>query len=316
MVRVGETVGRFRLLAEIDEANAVGALFEAADEGARGRRVAVQLLPDGVALDERGLDELRAEAGALAQLHHPSIITVLDLGPQLFVLEPLGGVSLRAWLADGRKLRDETVRSIVLQLASAVAAAHSVGVVHRDLKPGTVVVRQGGSLQVAVIDFGVTRLLAQPQRAPAYLAPEQCDPDHADKIGPKTDVYALGVIAYELLIGRPPFDGDPEFVIAAHQSVHPIVDVLPPAWQRLVERMLAKRPSERPSMNEVIDELQRAELEPMPVDPWDDTLPRGQILTRRRRRLPPRRAWLPLVVTLVAAVATAAAGLVVLLARR
>ena len=236
------------------------------------RRVVVKLLPPELAATV-SLERFRREILVSAGLQHPNIVPVLQAGeanglPYL-VMPYVEGASLRARLADGPLRVVETV-SILRDVARALAFAHARGVVHRDIKPDNVLLSSGAAV---VADFGVAKALSTARResgpsgaahprgtitaagtslgTPDYMAPEQiaADPgaDH------RVDLYALGVMAYEMLTGATPFhDRPPQSLLAAHLTEAPVPvgelrPGLPVALCNLVMRCLAKAPDDRPS---------------------------------------------------------------------
>jgi tetratricopeptide (TPR) repeat protein len=190
-----------------------GVVYRARRSGLN-RITALKVLRGGPAADPREAARLRGEALALARIGHPNIIQIYEFGeasgqPYL-ALEFAPGGSLEARLRGGRQPA-HTAAALVANLGRAVHAAHRVGVVHRDLKPGNVLFAEDGTPKIA--DFGLAKRLnagdAQTRTGdilgtPCYMAPEQI---HGGPVGPPADVYALGAILYELLTGRPPFQG-------------------------------------------------------------------------------------------------------------
>jgi hypothetical protein len=227
---VGALVGGCRLLELLGEGG-MGSVWRARDE-ALGRDVAVKVLHGGV-LGRVGLQRFAQEAAALARLSHPSIATIFASGkagdgamaPPFFVLELVARAQPITSFAAQRQLTRDARVDLLVQVADAVQHAHQRAVVHRDLKPGNVLVGSDGVPKV--IDFGIARLCdadgvhttraGQVLGTLAYLSPEQSlgDPDHVDA---RTDVHALGLLGCELLTGRLPYPVEPASGVATHRD--------------------------------------------------------------------------------------------------
>jgi len=197
----------------------MGVVFRARQLGLN-RIVALKMLSTTAAADEGSLARFRAEGEAVAQLQHANIVQVFDIGENdglpFFAFEFVDGCNLAQTLhANLPPIREAA--EILETLARAVHFAHEHGILHRDLKPGNVMRARDGTLKIT--DFGLAKFLQQPLRArnqltqtgeilgtPSYMAPEQASA-RVEQIGPATDVYGLGVILYELLTGRTPFEG-------------------------------------------------------------------------------------------------------------
>jgi serine/threonine protein kinase len=265
------------------------------------RDVAVKVLLDSLASDESFVRRFRREALAAARLTHPNIVAIYDSGADAnddgtlhyIVMELCAGGSLAQAVDRGGLLPPDKAVSVVCTICDALAYAHREGVVHRDIKPANVLMAEDGTVKVA--DFGIAKAAfaagdltttGSILGTVTYMAPEQViglEPDA------RSDVYSLGVLAYELLSGRPPFGGDSQLAVAvAHQHEPP-----PPLRSRragiprhvesAVMRALAKHPAERhgsadefrvalgdpsersrPAMQET---LQRPRFEPTPSEP-------------------------------------------------
>jgi eukaryotic-like serine/threonine-protein kinase len=260
--------GRYRL----GELLATGGMGEvwAAEDLVLDRRVAVKLLGGAFAGDGRAAERLRREARAAARLGHPGIARVLDLGEQdgrpYLVMELLRGESLAARLARAGPLAPAAAASVVATVADALEAAHRAGIVHRDVKPGNVFLTADGA--VKVLDFGIASAAGEAALTgggllgtPAYLAPERVLGERAT---PAADIYALGVLLYELLAGRRPFEADSDIELAmAHVNAQPapLGLVAPSAPRFLVaacEAAMAKDPAARVPSAAAFAELLRA----------------------------------------------------------
>jgi eukaryotic-like serine/threonine-protein kinase len=248
--------GRYRLRSRL-AAGGMGAVW-AAEDAVLGREVAVKVLGEALAGDHLAALRLRREARAAGRLVHPAIARVLDLGEDggrpYLVMELLHGESLAARLARAGPLAPAEAVRVVAAAADALEVAHRGGIVHRDVKPGNVFVTAGGD--VKLLDFGIASAAGETALTggdllgtAAYLAPERVLGHDAT---PAADVYALGVLLYELLAGRPPFAGDsgPALAMAqVHARPAPlgaIAPQVPPELASACERALAKDPAARP----------------------------------------------------------------------
>jgi len=226
-----------------------------------GQEVALKVLHPHLTEDEGFVARFRREAEAAAQLDHPHIVRVLDHGSEAglhyLAMELVDGPSLRTWLQGrSRPLAVEEAVTLVGRLADAVAYAHSRGVVHRDIKPANVLLRGGRPDDPALTDFGVAHLVDATAATaagailgtPAYMAPEQGQGQLGDA---RSDVYALGVILYELLTGAPPFEADsPYALILRHIHTPPppprtLRPDLPAGLEAVILRALEKDPGAR-----------------------------------------------------------------------
>jgi serine/threonine-protein kinase len=257
---------RYRLVNRL-ASGGMGLVWRAADEVLR-RPVAVKLLRSEYAEDPAFLERFRAEARRTAALPHPGIASVFDYGeieePDLtayLVMELVDGSPLSALLAREGRLDSERTLDVVAQAGLALGSAHQAGVVHRDVKPSNLLIRRDGLVKVT--DFGIARATGDAAQTEtglvigtaAYLSPEQvaCRP-----VTPATDVYALGVVAYECLAGRRPFTAEHPIALAlAHQRHRPppLPSDVPEPVRALVEAAMAKDPEARPPSANVLAEL-------------------------------------------------------------
>jgi eukaryotic-like serine/threonine-protein kinase len=271
--------GRYRLK-RLLAVGGMGAVW-AAEDAVLGREVAVKVLGEALAGDRRAALRLRREARAAGRLAHPGIARVLDLreddaGRPYLVMELLHGESLAARLARAGPLAPAEAVRVVATAADALEVAHRAGIVHRDVKPGNVFVTSGGD--VKLLDFGIASAANEAALTggdllgtAAYLAPERMLGHDAT---PAADVYALGVLLYELLAGRPPFAGDTGTALAmAHVHARPAPlgtvapDKVPPALAAACERALAKDPAARPPSAAALAALLRSTVAPAPAHP-------------------------------------------------
>lgn len=247
--------GRYELLSRI-AIGGMGEVWEATDH-VIGRTVAIKILKDEYMGDPGFLERFRAEARHAALVNHEGIASVFDYGEEngsaFLVMELVPGEALSTILErDGALSADKTL-DIVAQTASALQAAHAAGLVHRDIKPGNLLITPDG--RVKITDFGIARIADQvPLTATGqvmgtvqYLSPEQASGHPAS---PATDVYSLGIVAYECLTGKRPFTGESQVAIAMAQineKPPPMPATVPMPVQNLVMAMIAKKPSDRPS---------------------------------------------------------------------
>jgi serine/threonine-protein kinase len=235
----------------------MGEVFEAHDRKL-GRRVAVKLLLPTVA-DPNARARFVREVQVAAALTHPNLVTVYDVGTEgtrpYFVMEVVDGRTLAAALRDGPLPVDEATR-IAGGMLAGLGAAHARGLVHRDVKPGNVLLGTDGAVKLT--DFGIakaahdatTALTATGQMVgtPSYLSPEQVG---GEAVGPATDVYAAGVVLYEMLAGTPPFRGDSAVATALQHRQAPVPPLterrpdVPPRVAQVVGRALEKDPAAR-----------------------------------------------------------------------
>jgi serine/threonine protein kinase len=254
---------RYRLLEQL-ASGGMGEVWRAADE-LLARLVAVKVLRREFASDEAARSRFQAEARFAAALHHSGIAQVYDYGQQdeviYLVMELVHGEPLSKIISRTGGLDSEATLDLVAQSARALQVAHTAGIIHRDVKPGNLMVTADGTIKVT--DFGIARAAAVSTLTQTgmvmgtahYVSPEQAS---GQPITPATDLYSLGVVAFECLTGQPPFDADTPVGIAL-QHVRELPPELPedvPApVHDLVRRLLAKNPQDRPgSAQEVADE--------------------------------------------------------------
>jgi serine/threonine protein kinase len=257
----------------------MGVVYKARDAGLK-RVVAIKQLLLGGNASAQQRERFRAEAEAIARLQHPHIVQVFQFGEYdgqpFFVLEFVPGGSLEQKLADPQPQPPREAARLILLLARALHAAHQAGVVHRDLKPGNILLAPPAdepSLNCAwglpkVSDFGLAQLRdaeglqtasGTVMGTPAYMAPEQAE-GRVHDIGPAADVWALGVLLYQLLTGRVPFKNDsvPALLLQICRDEPETLGGVPPALAAVVGRCMLKKPEERyASAAELADDLKR-----------------------------------------------------------
>jgi serine/threonine protein kinase len=276
--------GRYRVLRKLGEGG-MGEVY-LVEHIHLGRNEALKVLRDEIAADEHFVARFRREARATNRVQHPNIVSVYDFGRlgdgrYFLAMEYVEGDRLDSVIGAGPMAADRAVR-IGVQLARAAAHAHSLGVVHRDLKPHNLmlVIHRGQSDVLKVLDFGMAKMVGPARHktdiavtfdgqmvgtAP-YMAPEQFLEHEADA---RTDIYAIGCILHEMITGVPPFAGSPIQLMNQHLRVAPAppshrrAGAVPPGFDELVLRCLAKRPDERwQNAGELADALER--LAPAP----------------------------------------------------
>lgn len=233
----------------------MGEVWEATDS-IIGRKVAIKILKDEYMGDPGFLERFRAEARHAALVNHEGIANVFDYGEEqgsaYIVMELVPGEPLSNIIEREGRLPADRVLGIIAQTATALHAAHEAGLVHRDIKPGNLLITPEG--RVKITDFGIARIADQvPLTATGqvmgtvqYLAPEQASGHTATA---STDIYSLGVVAYECLAGKRPFTGESQVAIAMAQindTPPPLPSDVPAPVQRLVMACLAKDPADRP----------------------------------------------------------------------
>ncbi|GGE58034.1 hypothetical protein GCM10011401_00970 [Nesterenkonia cremea] len=252
---MGITMGDRYKLTERIAIGGMGEVWKANDE-VLGRTVAIKILKEEYTGDEAFLRRFRAEARHTALLNHPGIADIYDYGEQAgsgyLVMELVPGRPLSVILEKDKTLSWEKTLSIIAQTGRALQVAHDQGLVHRDVKPGNLLITP--TRRVKITDFGIARLADQvPLTATGqvmgtvqYLSPEQATGQHATG---SSDIYALGIIGYEAMVGHRPFTGESQIAIALKQVNDPppdLPDSVPEPVRALIMSMLAKDPSQRP----------------------------------------------------------------------
>jgi len=246
---------RYRLVKRI-ATGGMGEVWQAQDEVIL-RQVAIKILKQQYMGDPDFVERFRTEAKHAAMINHDGIANVYDYGEDdgsaYLVMELVPGESLSSILEREKTLPEQQVISIIAQTALALDAAHREGLVHRDVKPGNLLISPDG--QVKITDFGIARVANQVSLTQTgqvmgtvqYLAPEQATGKPASAAG---DIYSLGIVAYEALAGRRPFKGETQMAIAMAQineTPPPLPETIDPKLVRLVMDCMAKKPDQRPS---------------------------------------------------------------------
>ncbi|HEY7223342.1 MAG TPA: serine/threonine-protein kinase [Micromonosporaceae bacterium] len=255
MINPGTVLGQRYRLEERIASGGMGDVWRCVDE-VLGRTVAVKLLLSSL-LDEPGFTErFRGEARTMATINHPGVVDVYDYNSDpatgaYLVMEYIQGEALSRTLARVGRLTAGRTMALVAQAAEALHAAHQAGVIHRDVKPGNLLVRPDGTL--VLTDFGIARSAGAAQLTAAgsvlgtasYISPEQAMGEQAT---PLSDIYSLGVVAYQCLSGYRPFEGDNPLEIAmrhVREAPPPLPPDVAPTARAIVERAMAKRPADR-----------------------------------------------------------------------
>ena len=260
---IGTTLSHYRIVSKLG-VGGMGVVYEAEDTRLP-RRVALKFLPQELAGDPDASRRLQREADTIALLNHPNICTIYEIddydGSRFIAMERVDGVNLKLHMARNT-LSDADIVDISRQIALALEAAHEKGIVHRDIKPTNIMVSPDGV--VKVLDFGLARRFKMPETGEVtlhgstipgrplgtanYMAPERIAQGPLD---PRSDLFSLGVVIYEMATGRLPFAGASPF-----ETVTNIFDKEPPpllalsprrpaAMGRVAERLLAKRAEDR-----------------------------------------------------------------------
>jgi hypothetical protein len=310
--------GRYVLEEPIDSGG-MAEVWRALDE-VLGRPVAVKVLHDNLARDPGFLERFRLEAVAAARLSHPAVVRVFDTGVDegvcFIVMELFDGQNLAQIIAERRRLDPPEAAAIAQSVLDALAHAHSEGVVHRDIKPSNVLV--GAGRLVKVTDFGIAKAAfagditttGKLLGTALYLAPEQVADQPVDH---RADLYALGIVLYEMLTGRPPFKAETDLATATMRLTQ---DPRPPGTlragiprplERVVMRALARNPDERfQSAEEMRTALDRMAAERPPSAPAGAARPQPRAEDLSARSF--FRSWLlvPLAILTLAAVVVVA----------
>lgn len=288
--------GRYVIEGELGH-GAVGVVYEARAKALNQAPVAIKVLKPELARSDRSLSRFAREARAASRIDHPNVVRVFDFGYAaegfyFLVMELLQGRSLAELINEVGRFEPGRALLLLEQVASGLARAHELDVVHRDLKPENVMVRRGDGERVTLVDFGLSKTIGAVEGrgltregtlvgTPEYMSPEQW---RGMKVDARTDVYAFGVMAYELLTGRLPLDGK-TIVIKMQKAIGekpvPLGDthlVLPTGLSPLVMRCLEKDPDARPqdmravhrTLREILEEAEALES----TDQYEMALPR------------------------------------------
>jgi serine/threonine protein kinase len=307
---IGQTIGNYLVTQKLGEGG-MGSVY-LAEHPTIGKKVALKVLHAEFSTNQEVTGRFFHEAKAVNDIGHPNIVDIVDYGvlqtgggrEQLvyFIMEYLAGVTLSQLIRAEAPLPPERAMGIALQIADALSASHQRGIIHRDLKPDNVILLQRGRERdfVKLLDFGIAKLTSGSTTSsqtktglvmgtPAYMSPEQCE-GRNDKVDRRTDVYALGIVLYEMLVGRVPFQGDGYGEILVQHMTRPPVPpsqfrMLPAHVEVVVLKALEKRADLRyPTMEEFMRAMS---------DPVGYVEAHGGVAGFLQRQLVPSSAPLP-----------------------
>ncbi len=307
---IGQTIGNYLVTQKLGEGG-MGAVY-LAEHPSIGKKVALKVLHSEFSTNQEVTARFFHEAKAVNDIGHPNIVDIVDFGilqagggrEQLvyFIMEYLAGMTLSQLIRSEAPLPPERALGVALQVADALSASHKCGIIHRDLKPDNIILLQRGRERdfVKLLDFGIAKLTggsaAGSHRTrtgivmgtPAYMSPEQCE--GRDSVDLRTDVYALGIVIYEMLTGRVPFQGDGYGeILVQHLTQRPVPPsqfrMLPAHVEVVVLKALEKRPDLRyPTMEEYMRAMS---------DPVGYVEAHGGVSGFLQRQLVPSNAPLP-----------------------
>jgi serine/threonine protein kinase len=270
-------IGKYEIVEEIGRGG-FAAVYKARDLDL-DRVVALKVLAPHLTWDATFAKRFRREAQATAKLRHPNIVTIYEVDEtegQLYIaMEHLPGRTLAALLKAEGAMPLERALVILEQIGDALDYAHEQGAIHRDVKPSNVMIGEDrrGAAHAILMDFGLVKAMESSESltslgtilgSPQYMAPEQADPTRKGEIGPPTDRYALGVVAYEVVAGRVPFPGSTPSTLVAHMQQAPpdprsIRETLPANVAQVLLKALSKSPEERyPTVMAMVEALRIA----------------------------------------------------------
>ncbi len=274
-------IGKYEVLEELGRGG-FAVVYQARDVEL-DRIVALKVLRPALSDDPDFVARFKQEARAVARLKHPNIVTVYDAtqidGQLIIAMQYVEGRTLRDELQARGALPFDQALAILEQIAAALDYAHQHGVVHRDVKPANILLEDTDQgVHATLLDFGLAKAMEASAAltsqgtllgSPEYMAPEQSDPNRANEIGPATDRYALGIVAYQLLTGRVPFPGNTPATLNAHLNLtppdpHALRHEVSAPVSTVLQKMLAKAPAGRyASAREFVTALRQAAAPPV-----------------------------------------------------
>ena len=258
MIQIGKIYAdRYRVIKEIGRGGMAN-VYLAEDTYLDNRQVAIKILRSNFENDSLAIARFQREAYAMAELNHPNIVGISDVGDaddqQYIVMEYINGLTLKQYINEHAPLANEEAIRIGDEILAAMALAHSSGIIHRDLKPQNILITKNGTAKVT--DFGIAKALSETSLTQTnsmfgsvhYLSPEQARGGNAT---PQSDLYAIGIIIYEMLTGAIPFDGDSAVTIALKHFQENLPSIInqnknvPQALENVVIKATAKKLSDR-----------------------------------------------------------------------
>ena len=273
MVKIGMVIGGRYEIQELIGTGGMSDVYRAKDNKLN-RNVAVKVLKQEFSENRDFVAKFRKEAEAAANLMHPNIVTVYDVGEEngisYIVMELVDGYTLKQYIEKKSRLTISECISIALPIASGIEAAHNNGIIHRDIKPQNVIISKDG--KVKVTDFGIAKtttsntISSNVMGSVHYTSPEQARGGFSDE---KSDIYSLGITLFEMVTGRVPFNGDTTVAIAIKHiqeempSPRIYVEDVPISIEQIILKCTQKSPDRRyQKMSEVIEDLKKAYISP------------------------------------------------------
>ncbi len=267
---LGETLGKYKITDEVGRGG-MAVVYRAYDPALQ-RYVAIKVMAPHMTWEPESLERFLREARSAAQLKHPNIITIYDIGQEsgwyYIVMELVEGVTLKDLLQKKGALTVASILDILRQVAAALDHAHQRGIVHRDIKPGNILIEADG--RAVLTDFGIAKAAQQTRLTGTGLAigtPEYISPEQARGLGNdfRSDIYSLGIVAYQMLSDAVPFGAEDTLAVLYKQVHEPPPSIrafrpdLPPAVEEVFQRVLAKEPGGRfPSAGTFVEALGQA----------------------------------------------------------